>query len=126
MEASTDNLNLSDLDMEASMENLNVADLDMENVADLGMTEDDENHQIAQTIEETLGKKERLSPADVLVLGYLRENEPVFVELDDVRNKVSFFFFKFNVYMQLLWVMTDACPSFESFNGHHPKICHQP
>lgn len=66
------------------MENLNVTDLSIMTDAD-----DKDNQQIVPNIEESLGKK-RLSTADMLLVEYLRKHEPVFIELDDVRNKVSF------------------------------------
>lgn len=65
--------------MEASTENLNVSSL---------IITGEENHQVVPNIEESLGKKDLLSSADKILLEYLRKYEPVFSELDDVRNKV--------------------------------------
>lgn len=48
----------------------------------------EENHQIVPNIEESLGKRDVLSAADKILLEYLRKHEPVFSELDDVRDKV--------------------------------------
>lgn len=66
--------------MESSTENLNVSDLSI-------MAE--ENNQIVPNIEDTVRKRDELSSADKLLLEYLRKHEPVFSELDDVRNKVG-------------------------------------
>lgn len=65
--------------MEASTENRNVSGLSIT---------DEENHQIVPNIEESLGKRDQLSSADKLLLEYLCKHEPVFSELNDVRNKV--------------------------------------
>lgn len=65
--------------MEASTENLNVSSLSITG---------EENLQVVPNIEESLGKRDLLSSADKIVLEYLRKHEPVFSELDDVRNKV--------------------------------------
>lgn len=65
--------------MEASTENLHVSGLSITG---------EENRQHAPIIKESLGKRELLSSADKLLLEYLCRHEPVFNELDDVRNKV--------------------------------------
>lgn len=65
--------------MDASTENLHVSDLSIT---------DQENHQHAPIIKESLKKRELLSSADKLLLEYLRKHERVFSELDDIRNKV--------------------------------------
>lgn len=66
--------------METSTENLNVSGL--------SITGEENHHQIVPNVEESLGKRDLLSSADKILLEYLREHEPVFSELDDVRNKV--------------------------------------
>lgn len=65
--------------MEASTENLHVSDLSITG---------EENHQHGPIIKESLKKREVLGSADKLLLEYLRKHERVFSELDDVRNKV--------------------------------------
>lgn len=78
--------------MEASTENLDVSDLSFT---------DEENHQIVPNIEESLGKRDQLSSADKLLLEYLCKHEPVFNELNDVRNKVRSPFRSFMVIKDL-------------------------
>lgn len=87
METSTDNIKVSDLSMVASMENLDMTDINI-----LADADDEDNQLIIPNIEESLGKKEELSATDILLIEYLREKEPVFSKLNDVRIKVSFAF----------------------------------
>lgn len=65
--------------MEASTESLHVDGLSITG---------EENHQHAPIIKESLRKRDLLSSADKLLLEYLHKHEPLFSELDDVRNKV--------------------------------------
>lgn len=66
--------------MEASTENLHVSGL--------SITGEENRQHAPPIIKESLGKRELLSSADKLLLEYLCRHEPVFNELDHVRNKV--------------------------------------